>query len=105
MKILCVKCDEEIANKVGQYRNFTGKIDWQGTKGEVINADFELDYVAGIIFDKGTWKNGVWKKGYWNAGTWENGVWEDGEHLAGIWKGGTWKKGFWKNGKGKPENA
>lgn len=95
----------EVANQEGKYKNFTGTIDWFGTKGKVKNATFELreSYNSYMIFEQGTWQNGICKYGVWGGGTWENGTWEGGDFQWGTWKDGTWKDGVfygktWNNG-------
>ena len=82
---------ENVANQEGKYKNFTGTIDWEGSKGKVKNATFELS--SGIWWQNGTWEDGTWKWGVWFDGTWKKGVWK-----RGIWQGGTWENGTWKNG-------
>ena len=129
MKIICVKSDAVVANQKGEYKNFTGEIDWRGTKGTVKNATFDLTS-TGVYWYKGTWekgnwkdgvwedgiwKAGIWRDGFWEGGTWHNGTWFDGvwergtwqngTWIDGVWQDGTWKNGTWKNGTGKPENA
>ena len=105
----------KIADKPGKYENFTGQIDWEGTKGKVKNAYFYLsDYSScKIIFyevtwidgtwtdgawENGNWKDGIWKEGLWKNGTWKNGIWENGHWNNGNWKDGTWENGTWWNG-------
>ena len=97
VKILCVKCDAEVANQEGFYKNFTGEIDWGKTRGTVKNATFELkpNYIE---WQDGTWVNGYWDGGTWHNGTWHNGTWRLGHWLGGTWKNGTWKNGEWYNG-------
>lgn len=91
---------QNIANQEGEYKNFTGKIDWKGINGKVINATFKL--VTGmnydIIWERGTWFNGVWKNGYWKDGVWERGTWESTTIFGSTWKNGFWKDGQWVNG-------
>ena len=117
MKLLKVKIgDAEVANQESIYKNFTGTIDWKGSKGQVKNADFELDrfgirfksgtWESGVFdgnFKGGTWLNGVFDNGYFEGGTWKNGTWRYGYFQGGIWENGTWKDGYfeggtWKNG-------
>lgn len=80
--------EQNIANQEGKYTDFTGTIDWHGTKAQVENATFYL-FCNGSI----TWQNGTWKKGEFRLGQWMNGTWQNG-----TFKGGTWDKGIWKNG-------
>lgn len=81
LKVKITKVDaEEVANKPGKYENFTGKIDFKGSKGNVQKANFSL-YPNGFID--------------WNGGTWVDGVWQDGIWDGGKWLKGTWKKGTW----------
>lgn len=88
----------QVANQPGKYENFTGTIDWLGTKAQVKHATFELIPVLVINWKNGTWNNGTWKNGYWRDGIWNSGTWEDGQWYGGTWKNGTWKDGFWSNG-------
>ena len=88
---------ENVANQQGKYKNFTGTIDWQGTKGQVRNATFSLDKY-GIYWYDGTWEQGTWEQGTWEYGTWQGGTWKNGRWNIGYWDGGTWKNGTWNNG-------
>lgn len=116
-----------VANQAGLYENFTGVIDWHGTKGEVENATFELSskghYVYwhdgiwnnGTMIDaiwwKGTWKNGTligswWWRGAWKNGickntVWEYGIWHKGVFEDSVWRDGTWMNGLWKSNENK----
>ena len=74
---------ENIANQDGVYTNFTGKIDYYGTKAQVKNATFELSILEYIWWHKGTWINGTWNYGIWVTGTWEKGTWKDGTWFEG----------------------
>lgn len=116
----------EKATKDGKYgtkqKGWSGTIDYNGTKGTVTNAVFELKN-GRITWSDGTWeegtwayglwKNGLWKTGIWQVGEWLDGIWEEGTWeygtwQTGIWKNGTWKNGTWKNGvweKGVHENG
>ena len=58
-----------IADKPGEYKNFTGVIKWKGTNGNVENATFKLNESEPIV----VWQNGIWKGGTWKFGVWENG--------------------------------
>jgi hypothetical protein len=42
------------ANEPGEYRNFTGIIDWEGTTAKVKRADFKIEKFGDGI----RWKNG-----------------------------------------------
>ena len=55
--------ESNVANQEGEYENFTGTIDWHGTKAQVEDATFWL-------FDDGsiTWYNGTWKSGEFRMG-------------------------------------
>ena len=108
-----------IADKPGEYENFTGIIKFGGIFGHVKNATFslipkELDNCL-IFWQKGTWENGLWqprkslyKKCIWENGTWKdgtmentawmNGTWEDGVFISGTWYRGTWKDGLFQGG-------
>ena len=87
-----------VANQPGEYKNFTGTIDWQGSKAQVKHATFKLTSVFGISWKNGTWNNGTWKFGFWHDGIWNSGTWEDGQWYNGTWKNGTWRYGTWSNG-------
>ena len=88
----------EIADHEGEYKDFTGVIDWQGSKGKVEKAHFKLDH-SGIYWVKGTWLSGVWENGAWLDGFWINGTWENGIWVHGLWRNGIWKDGEWHDGK------
>ena len=102
---------QNIANKEGRYEDFTGTIDWKGTKGKVEDATFELtnDVKCLVLWEGGNWLNGYWKSGHWEwgfftEGTWQDGIWQDGVWIGyGVWKNGTWENGnfnggIWENG-------
>ena len=101
----------QLACKLGDYRDFTGEIRFGGTHGFVKNASFQLvrnDGRNGIIwhegtwldgtFDNGAWFGGDWNKGTWHFGVWKTGTWHDGTWVNGIWHGGAWLDGTWKHG-------
>ena len=110
----------EVATKDGKYgkRNegWSGTINYNGTRGTVSNAVFELKN-GRIIWTDGTWKDGLWEEGTWQMGEWENGIWQSGTWVYGtwhygiwkqdeddntkksIWMNGTWKNGIWEKGK------
>lgn len=99
--------ETNIANKKGEYNNFTGKIEWGDTNGYVEEAYFILEYGCfigqkhsrhGIIWNRGNWIDGTWDNGQWNWGIWENGTWLSGAFLDGAWKNGTWEDGEWIDG-------
>lgn len=103
--------EQNVAYEPGQYKNFTGTIDFGDIKAKVKNATFSLSstdpqqeilWEDGIwengLWHLGTWKKGTWKKGTWGTGTWESGVWENGKWMGGDWKQGTWKNGLWYDG-------
>ena len=54
-----------VASKVGKYKNFTGKINFTGTKGgfqimaTVVDATFELKRNGEIVWHGGIWKGGL----------------------------------------------
>ena len=87
--------EENVANKEGEYENFSGSIDWKGTEGTVVDATFELVSDCSIYWYGGTWKNGTWITGRWYGGTWENGTWKGGQFHKGLWENGTWENGIW----------
>lgn len=97
-----------IANKDGQYKNFTGQIDWNEINGEVKNAHFilkdgQIHWISGI-WNNGFWNDGIWESGIWKNGTWINGEWNSGSWINGIWNDGIWKKGYWFCGFDKDRN-
>ena len=99
MKLLKIKIsDAEVANQAGEYKNFTGIIDWKGSKGQVKNADFELQANGDIWWHNGYWVKGIWNRGEWQKGWWENGTWKNGSWLNGKWQNGTWKNGDFNYG-------
>ena len=87
----------QIANEKKEYVNFTGKIEWGSSCGNVSNATFSL-LVSGewkvIYWENGIWHDGHWANGVWQSGEWENGTWECGIWLNGVWKNGKWIKGW-----------
>ena len=105
---------KNIANKAGEYKHFTGRIDWKDVHGDVTNADFllqdhkteQIKFYSGTWNDgnfigywwSGVWKDGTFEDGYWAHGTWNNGTWKDGIHSTGTWYNGIWEKGFWEKG-------
>lgn len=103
-----------IADKEGNYENFTGRIKWRYSNVKVKNASFELDYAYDIIFHNGTieggivedaysnyciFKDGLWKEGHWHDGIFLDGEWQNGTFAGGIWEDGDWRGGFDKDGK------
>ena len=93
----------DVADEEGLYHKFTGTIDFEGSKGDVWDATFELTSRGLIEWENGVWKDGHWKGGTWNdgvwkGGTWKDGTWKDGTWLDGDWWGGEWKRGTWKGG-------
>lgn len=88
---------EDVASEDGKYEDFTGTINYKGSKGKVKEADFELKN-GKIIWEVGIWKDGSWKDGVWYNGEWKNGMWNDGTWLNGRWEKGTWYKGTWVDG-------
>lgn len=84
---------QKVADKVGEYANFTGEIFFNGTRAKVKNAFFDLTSKGEIY-----WYDGYWIDGYWIKGTWEDGIWYDGVWQGGIWQGGEWKDGTWQFG-------
>jgi hypothetical protein len=103
-EVIETNSNEKIANKPGKYERFSGKVDFYGTKGTVLNATFELKKETRYIyFWQGTWVDGIWDRGYfyygiWLNGTWKTGMWHDGIWVDGIWEDGTWYRGTWKDG-------
>lgn len=89
---------EKVADEGGEYKNFTGKIDYRGSKAKVKNAHFLLGKSI-IGWLDGVWLNGTFKDGFWNKGTWVKGIWKRGEWYDGDWKNGTWENGVWNGGK------
>ena len=90
---------EEVADKEGEYKDFTGKISWGNTQGSVQDATFELSSGGDpIIWKEGRWEDGTWAKGTWENGAWVKGTWKDGTWKGGTWFGGTWKGGDWEDG-------
>ena len=95
--------EQNIANQQGEYKNFTGQIDFGDTKGTVSNATFILKEVIGfpwkqVVWKDGTWEDGTWCNGTWRNGTWKKGTWRDGYWVEGTWKNGTWQDGLWGEG-------
>lgn len=112
-----------IANQIGNYQNFNGIIDWNGTRLEVKEANFDLIYnihnnfnvfiqsgiilqgdancVAfgnGVLFEFGKCKDCEWASGTWEDGEWDGGYWEGGTWVYGVWENGIWESGNWLNG-------
>ena len=111
-----------LADHEGEYKRFTGFVDWGQTHGEVSNATFELEYnqynTKSMMFKHGTWVsgqarnadwlNGTWLDGdlmesHWHHGNWKNGrclavEWIDGNFVNGVFDKGTWNGGIWCNG-------
>lgn len=106
-----------VALEPGDYRGFTGLIQWGGTEGWAEDADFGLTvadwsaeycFLLGnwhspkktmmILWRSGTWIDGTWEGGEWASGTWKNGTWLNGTWHGGTWLDGTWKNGYWQNG-------
>lgn len=96
----------EIASKDGKYgkknEGWNGTIDYNGTKGVVSNAIFELKN-GRIVWTDGTWHSGTWSYGLWKDGLWKDGIWQMGEWENGIWQCGTWMYGTWHYGIWKQE--
>ena len=93
--------NKNVAGWYGKYENFTGTIDWKGTKAEVTNATFELrddGTYWNVIWKSGTWENGTLHYGTWYDGIWKNGTWEDGKWFHGTWRNGIFKNGEWEIG-------
>lgn len=105
--------EQNVANQDGEYKNFTGTIDYPRLtiKARVKDANFKLsgrffEFYDGIwINGKLRWSSTIWHNGTWESGRftgeWKNGVWEDGI-FNGVWRNGTWKdgvfEGIWQNG-------
>lgn len=104
-----------IADKAGEYKDFSGVINWRGTSGIVKNALFILeencvntiDFKDGEwlfgCFNSGIWRDGVWKNGtfvtsVWCFGKWVEGLWMDGLWVDGVWYDGIWHSGEWMSG-------
>ena len=91
----------QVANQPGEYKHFTGTIDWRSArgqvKGQVKNATFILYKNGEIIWKDGIWENGTLQNGAWEGGIWLNGTWKYGRWIKGTWKGGTWIKGIDKH--------
>ena len=96
----------KIADKEGDYENFSGIIRWGHISGTVKNATFSI-YIDGsqesIWWYDGTWKNGTFSDGIWDKGIWENGTFQHSYWKNGLWKNGTfqdstWDEGIWNNG-------
>lgn len=66
-----------IADKPGEYKNFTGTIKWKGTNGNVENATFKLNESDSVPI---VWQNGTWKDGTWKFGVWKNGY-DKNDHI------------------------
>ena len=72
-----------VASQEGrEYTDFTGRIAYAGTDGEVEEASFSLR--EGKV---------IWHSGTWTGGFWQNGLWE-----SGVWMDGTWRTGVWPKG-------
>ena len=103
-KTASVKIAGEVASKDGKYgkkgEGWDGTINYNGTKGIVSNAVFELKNGRIVWTDgtwhSGTWAYGLWKDGLWKEGTWQMGEWENGIWMSGTWVYGTWYYGIWK---------
>ena len=95
-----VSSPREVANTAGEYKKFTGTIEWKGSNARVRNATFELSR-NGIVWQDGVWEGGIWENGIWWDGTWRDGVWKGGDWQDGKWKGGNWKNGKWERGRDK----
>lgn len=91
----------EVASKDGKYGKkddgWNGTIDYNGTRGVVSNAVFELKN-GRIVWTDGTWHSGIWAYGLWKDGLWQSGTWQMGEWENGIWMSGTWMYGTWYYG-------
>lgn len=91
----------ETAGKDGKYGKkdepWSGTINYNGTRGTVSNAIFELKN-GRIVWTDGTWHSGTWAYGLWKDGLWESGTWQMGEWENGIWMSGTWMYGTWHYG-------
>lgn len=100
------------ANETGHYNNFSGEINWQGSRFTVKNADFELsdkydvfiNFIGGTIVDGKIsrvnveyciFEGGIFEVGLWNNGTWKGGTWVSGVWLDGIWLGGYDDNSIW----------
>ena len=80
------------------YENFTGEINYKGTKGKVKDAYFEIRNDGRIDWKNGIWLSGTWKDGRWRTGRWMKGIWKNGIWIDGIWENGTWHYGEWNDG-------
>lgn len=80
---------DNVADAAGDYRDFTGVIDWYQNSGEVSGATLTL---------KPEDKSIDWQDSTWEDGNWENGVWKDGVWKEGNWEDGVWNRGDWKSG-------
>lgn len=98
-----------IASQPGEYENYTGKIQFGNSNGDVQNATFKLMSDGNTIeWKKGTWLNGTWaNEGFWSGGIWKNGTWHGGDFFNGVWENGKWMctsrdceftNSTWKNG-------
>lgn len=96
-----VKTAGETASKDDKYGKkdepWSGTINYNGTRGTVSNAIFELKN-GRIVWTDGTWHSGTWAYGLWKDGLWESGTWQMGEWENGIWMSGTWMYGTWHYG-------
>ena len=86
----------EVATKDGKYgkRNegWSGTINYNGTRGTVSNAVFELKN-GRIIWTDGTWHNGRMASGRKAHGRWVNGKMESGRVAHGCTGHGTTASG------------
>ena len=96
-----VRTAGETASKDGKYgtksEGWSGVINYNGTRGKVSNAIFELKN-GRIVWTDGTWESGTWAYGLWKDGLWKNGTWQMGEWENGLWLNGTWLYGTWHYG-------
>lgn len=88
--------NEPVANREGEYKNFSGLVEWKKSKGRVANATFKLGQFGyySIIWNKGIFKGGKLFRVDWRGGTFERGILNDSLWRRGTWKNGTWLKNW-----------
>lgn len=104
---------DRIANKAGEYNDFSGRVVWKKSDFEVRNATFELvenpNNQSSVFVDKGTiiggllvnvtiydcnFENGKFRNSVFKGGTWLDGHWILSEWLGGFDKHGTYHEKF-----------
>ena len=87
---------QTVAFDCGEYRDFTGYVNFHGTEGYARDASFDL-CVAWDGSPVISWHNGVWQGGTMSVVWWEGGVFENGLFLKSTWAGGAWLDGTFRN--------